>query len=77
MKPIYWQVLSNALYVDGDWPPMMKYATEKRRDGSKILPEFTQTEKDMILGSSDFFGLNHYTSKYHSPKYRVLKICDT
>lgn len=28
------------------------------------LPKFTEEEKEMLKGSHDFFGLNHYTSKY-------------
>jgi hypothetical protein len=26
------------------------------------LPTFTQAESDLILGSSDFLGINHYTA---------------
>ncbi|MBK6814113.1 MAG: beta-glucosidase [Saprospiraceae bacterium] len=42
----------------GDYPPCMK-----ERLGSR-LPSFTAAEKNMIKGSSDFFGLNHYTTMY-------------
>jgi len=44
----------------GDYPKVMK-----ERLGSR-LPEFTEDEKKLILGSSDFFGLNHYTTSYAS-----------
>jgi len=40
----------------GDYPAVMK-----QRLGSR-LPSFTEEEKIMIKGSSDFFGLNHYTT---------------
>ncbi len=40
----------------GDYPRVMKDRLGNR------LPSFTQEEKQMIKGSSDFFGLNHYTT---------------
>lgn len=42
----------------GDYPEVMK-----ERLGNR-LPRFTEEEKAMIKGSSDFFGLNHYTTMY-------------
>lgn len=42
----------------GDYPEVMKERLKER------LPEFTSEEKKMIKGSSDFFGLNHYTTMY-------------
>ncbi|HZL12262.1 MAG TPA: GH1 family beta-glucosidase [Prolixibacteraceae bacterium] len=42
----------------GDYPEEMR-----RRIGHK-LPQFTPEEKEMLVGSSDFFGLNHYTTMF-------------
>ena len=42
----------------GDYPAVMK-----ERLGDR-LPKFTDNEKIMIKGTSDFFGLNHYTTMY-------------
>ena len=42
----------------GDYPSVMKDRLGDR------LPQFTIDEKKMLMGSSDFFGLNHYTTMY-------------
>ena len=42
----------------GDYPQVMR-----DRLGSR-LPQFTDQEKELIKGTSDFFGLNHYTTMY-------------
>ena len=49
----------------GEYPEMMRSRLGKR------LPEFSAEEKEMLIGSADFLGLNHYTSSYvsgHPPK---------
>jgi len=42
----------------GDYPQVMKDRVGDR------LPQFTDAEKALIKGSSDFFGLNHYNTMY-------------
>ncbi len=42
----------------GDYPAVMKERLGER------LPNFSAAEKEMMLGTSDFFGLNHYTTMY-------------
>jgi beta-glucosidase len=42
----------------GDYPQVMKNRLGER------LPKFSEKEKIMIKGTSDFFGLNHYTTMY-------------
>ena len=44
----------------GDYPAVMR-----ERLGDR-LPTFTEEEKALIRGSSDFFGLNHYNTMYAS-----------
>ncbi|KAL6823927.1 glycoside hydrolase family 1 protein [Trichoderma camerunense] len=51
-----------AWYADpiylGDYPASMRKQLGDR------LPEFTPEEKAFVLGSNDFYGMNHYTSNY-------------
>jgi len=42
----------------GDYPEVMK-----KRVGDR-LPKFTEQQKQLLKGSHDFFGFNHYTSEY-------------
>ena len=42
----------------GDYPESMRTRLGER------LPTFTEEEKKSLLGSSDFFGLNHYTTMF-------------
>lgn len=37
------------------------------------LPEFTQSEIQHIKGTADFFGLNHYTTRYASTQNYNIK----
>jgi len=46
--------------VFGDYPKVMR-----ERLGSR-LPEFTAAEKQLLKGSTDFIGLNHYSTLYAS-----------
>jgi len=45
------------IFGDGNYPKSMRHTLGSR------LPTFTRSESNKIKGSSDFFGLNHYTSK--------------
>ena len=49
----------------GDYPEVMK-----QRLGDR-LPEFTEEEKLLLKDSSDFFGLNHYTTMYASDEPNI------
>ena len=49
----------------GDYPDVMKARLGDR------LPEFTEAEKLLLKDSSDFFGLNHYTTMYASDEPNI------
>lgn len=42
----------------GRYPEVMRARVQDR------LPRFTEEDKALLIGSSDFFGLNHYTTMY-------------
>lgn len=42
----------------GDYPASMRQAL------GELLPQFDESSKKLLKGSSDFYGLNHYTSSY-------------
>lgn len=51
----------------GDYPQTMKDRLGDR------LPKFSEEEKTMIKGTSDFFGLNHYTTMYAAQSHGTNK----
>jgi len=51
----------------GDYPKVMKERLKER------LPSFSEEEKELIKGSSDFFGLNHYTTMYAANSDGITK----
>lgn len=59
---------AHPIFVDGDYPAVLKNQIEQKRKECPdsvpaVLPTFTPEESKRILGTSDFFGLNHYTSR--------------
>lgn len=42
----------------GDYPQIMRKLVGKR------LPKFTKNEKNLLKGSTDFIGINYYTSHF-------------
>ncbi|XP_049836425.1 myrosinase 1-like [Schistocerca gregaria] len=59
-------LFANPIYVDGDYPAVVRERVDNnsRAEGRprSRLPSFTEEEKRMINGSSDFFGLNSYST---------------
>ena len=52
---------ADPIFLNGDYPASM------RRNVGSRLPRFSVEEQKQLLGSADFFALNHYTSCYCSP----------
>eukprot|EP00611_Tribonema_gayanum_P016113 TRINITY_DN2810_c0_g1_i1.p1 TRINITY_DN2810_c0_g1~~TRINITY_DN2810_c0_g1_i1.p1 ORF type:complete len:565 (+),score=139.22 TRINITY_DN2810_c0_g1_i1:188-1696(+) len=59
-RSLMWSLgwFADPIWLGGDYPREMR-----ERCGDK-LPEFTEAEKKLISGSSDFLGLNHYASEF-------------
>ncbi|XP_020865148.2 lactase/phlorizin hydrolase [Phascolarctos cinereus] len=58
---------AHPLFVDGDYPDTLKEQIQQknRHCGSFVaqIPSFTEEEKLLLKGSSDFLGLSHYTTR--------------
>lgn len=58
---------ANPIY-NGDYPEVMKtrvaYRSKLQGLNESRLPEFTEEEKKLIKGTSDFFSVNTYASSY-------------
>ncbi|XP_013168109.1 PREDICTED: lactase-phlorizin hydrolase-like [Papilio xuthus] len=64
-----WAIYSHPIFsATGDFPKSLKetVAAKSAAQGypRSRLPEFTQEEIEYIRGTSDYFGLNHYSTKY-------------
>ena len=57
---------AHPIYVDGKYPEIMRSKIDAKSEAQGFLesrlPQFTEEDSQEILGSSDFFGLNYYTS---------------
>ncbi|XP_046973166.1 myrosinase 1-like [Vanessa cardui] len=66
-----WGIYANPIFSeDGGFPKEISEVVAKKslEQGYKKsrMPEFTDEEKKYVQGSSDFFGVNHYTATYIS-----------
>eukprot|EP00079_Xenopus_tropicalis_P017525 XP_004917683.1 PREDICTED: lactase-phlorizin hydrolase-like [Xenopus tropicalis] len=62
---------ANPIFNNGDYNEVMKSRVRERSLASGLtqsrLPEFTESEKQRIKGTFDYFGFNHYTTILASP----------
>jgi len=59
-------IYAQPIWGDGDYPKSIRDAAGTR------LPRFSSKEKKLLQGSSDFFGLNHYSTRIGgAPKFTV------
>lgn len=58
-------IFAHPIFVNGDYPDIVKNIVGNRSKAAGIpsrLPSFTEEEKQIIKGSYDLFGLNHYST---------------
>ena len=58
-------IFAHPIFVNGDYPDIVKNIVGNRSEAAGIasrLPSFTEEEKNMVKGSYDLFGVNHYST---------------
>ena len=62
---------AHPIMVDGTYPPIMRKLVDEKSSAQGFnqsrLPHFTAQESEEIKGSTDFIGINHYSSSYVYP----------
>ena len=63
---------AHPIFIDGKYPPVMRSKIDAKSSAQGFnesrLPQFTDKESSMILGSSDFLGINFYTANVVYPE---------
>ncbi|XP_060802158.1 myrosinase 1 isoform X1 [Amyelois transitella] len=77
-----WGIYAQPIFSEtGDFPSILKekVAAKSAEQGflRSRLPEFTPEEVEYVRGTSDFFGLNHYSSGYTFRNESVLGIFES
>ncbi|KAI5428588.1 hypothetical protein KIW84_033547 [Lathyrus oleraceus] len=67
LMDFYWGWVLDPVF-HGDYPKIMKELVGNR------LPEFTKKEKRMLKGSTNFIGINYYTSHFARHEPNITKI---
>lgn len=58
-------IFAHPIFINGDYPDLVKNIVGNRSEAAGIssrLPSFTEEEKEMVKGSYDLFGVNHYST---------------
>ncbi|GCC31093.1 hypothetical protein chiPu_0009549 [Chiloscyllium punctatum] len=71
---------AHPIFVNGDYPETLKAQIKKYNQECPSapvhLPSFTEKEKQYINGTSDFFGLSHYTSRLINSSTNKICVSD-
>jgi len=71
---------AHAIFVDGQYPAVMREKIDAKSEAQGFeesrLPTFSEEDSAMILGSSDFLGMNFYTAQIVYPEASDPELVD-
>merc|ERR1712211_110555 len=72
--------MGHAIFVDGQYPAVMREKIDAKSEAQGFeesrLPTFSEEDSAMILGSSDFLGMNFYTAQIVYPEASGPELVD-